>query len=470
MQRLTHAKICFVLALVVFQSCATYYETNISFNEAFRKGNLQLALEELQETPAKEYRKRQFLFLVNNGLLLSILGRYEESNTYLEKAFIFGEDFRINYLNEAASYLTNPNFTVYRGEDHEHLLLLYYKAVNYLKLGKRQEALVECRRMNIRLQQLSDRYDTDKKYREDAFIQLLMGIIYETDKDYNNAFIAYRNAYNTYESEYVSLFNLGSPEQLKIDLVRMALLSGLESEVDFYKREFGLEDYVYEPSSGGDLVFFWHNGLGPVKAEWGINFVITRRGDMVTFYNESLGLSFPFNIGDYSEDEKKGLEKLEVLRVAFPKYVERPVYYTSALLETGSENRELEKIEDVNKIGFQVLEQRMTLEFSKALIRAAMKKVAEYQVRKENEVLGSLFGIINAITEKADTRNWQTLPHSISYARIPLTLGNNEVTFTLKSSAQPNDKHEFAYVIDKPGLIFHTFTSLESRYEYYSLY
>ncbi|MEQ9591812.1 MAG: hypothetical protein RLN86_04405 [Cyclobacteriaceae bacterium] len=470
MQRLTKAKICCVLALVVAQSCATYYETNISFNEAFRKGNLELALEELQETPEKEYRKRQFLFLVNNGLLLSILGRYEESNTYLEKAFIFGEDFRINYLNEAASYLTNPNFTVYRGEDHEHLLLLYYKALNFLKLGKTQEALVECRRMNIRLQQLSDRYDTDKKYREDAFIQLLMGIIYETDKDYNNAFIAYRNAYNTYQSDYVNLFNMDSPEQLKVDLVRTALLSGLQSEYDFYKREFGLEDYAYEPSSGGDLVFFWHNGLGPVKAEWGINFVITRRGDMVTFYNESLGLSFPFNIGDYSEDEKKGLEKLEVFRVAFPKYVERPIYFTSAVLENGEEVRELEKIEDVNKIGFQVLEQRMTLEFSKALIRAAMKKVAEYQVRKENEALGSLFGIINAITEKADTRNWQTLPHSISYARVPLMLGNNDVTFTLKSSAQPNDRHEFAYVIDKPGVIFHTFTSLESRYEHYSLY
>ena len=188
---------------------------------------------------------------------------------------------------------------------------------------------------------------------------------------------------------------------------------------------------------------------------------------MVTFYNESLGLSFPFNIGDYSEDDKKGLEKLEVFRVAFPKYVERPIYFNSAVLENGEEVRELEKIEDVNKIGFQVLEQRMTLEFSKALIRAAMKKVAEYQVRKENEALGSLFGIINAITEKADTRNWQTLPHSISYARVPLTLGNNEVTFTLKSSAQPNDKHEFAYVIDKPGLIFHTFTSLEHCCGYY---
>ena len=104
------------------------------------------------------------------------------------------------------------------------------------------------------------------------------------------------------------------------------------------------------------------------------------------------------------------------------------------------------------------------------IIAFANQHCGDAQRSNWNEVLGSLFGIINAITEKADTRNWQTLPHSISYARIPLTLGNNEVTFTLKSSAQPNDRHEFAYVIDKPGVIFHTFTSLESRYEHYSLY
>jgi hypothetical protein len=68
--------------------------------------------------------------------LLSILGEYEESNEYLEKAFLFGEDYRINYINEATSYLTNPNVILYRGEDHEHLMLLYFKAINFLKLGR----------------------------------------------------------------------------------------------------------------------------------------------------------------------------------------------------------------------------------------------------------------------------------------------------------------------------------------------
>jgi hypothetical protein len=121
------------------------------------------------------------------------MGQYEESNHYFEQAFLFGEDYKINYAREAASYLTNPMVTVYRGEDHEHLMLLYYKALNYLKQNKSEEALVECRRLNIRLQQLADRYESSEKYSRDAFIHNLMGIIYQSANDWNNAFIAYRN-------------------------------------------------------------------------------------------------------------------------------------------------------------------------------------------------------------------------------------------------------------------------------------
>ena len=130
-------KILIILTIFfLWSSCATYYQSNINFNEEFEKGDLEKALSTLRAHPSEASSKKQFLFDVNNGLLLSLIGRYEESNEYFEKAYIFGEDFHINYLNEVGSYLTNPNFTAYRGEDHEHLMLLYFKALNYLKLGK----------------------------------------------------------------------------------------------------------------------------------------------------------------------------------------------------------------------------------------------------------------------------------------------------------------------------------------------
>jgi uncharacterized protein len=465
--KLTVLKLSILFTIFFVGSCATYYQSNTAFNQNFEKGNLNDALLTLQSNSTEARGKREFLFYVNNGLVLSMLSRYQESNEYFEKAFIFGEDYRKNYINEVASYLTNPNVTTYKGEDHEHLMLLYYKALNFLKMGKTQEALVECRRLNIRLQQLSDRYTNERKFQRDAFIHTLMGIIYEADKDYNNAFIAYRNAVEIYEEDYQDLFGIAIPEQLKSDLLRTASLSGLLEEFEMFKEKFGMPDYVYKPSEGGELVLFWHNGMSPVKAEWGINFAVDRRDNFVYFSNQELGISFPFSLDGYDEKDKNGLARLEIFRIALPRYLERPTYYSGATVSWQGNTSELQLLEDVNKIAFKSLQQRMTLELSKALIRVAIKKATEYQVKQEDKALGSVLGMINAITEKADTRNWQTLPHSIYYARIPLSVGQNKITLNLNDGSSDSHKSEFTYEVKRGQILFHTYSSLESGYPNY---
>jgi hypothetical protein len=109
-------------------------------------------------------------------------------------------------------------------------------------------------------------------------------------------------------------------------------------------------------------------------------------------------------------------------------------------------------------------------EFGKGLLRAALKKAAEHSARKEDDRLGAVIGIVNAITEKADTRNWQTLPHSIYYARVPLKEGMNDVKFILHSRDQKDSAYNFSYQAAKGQTLFHTFSSLESTaapYRYY---
>jgi uncharacterized protein len=456
-------RIKILILILVSGSCASYYQSNYTFNQEFEQGNLSSALANLQSKSSEANGRKEFLFYVNNGLVLSMLGRYEESNDYFEKAFLFGEDYRKNYLYEVASYLTNPMVTTYKGEDHEHLMVLYYKAINFLKLGKSEDALVECRRLNIRLQQLSDRYESDTKFQRDAFVHTLMGIIYETDKDYNNAFIAYRNALEIYRDDYYKMFQINAPEQLKVDLLRTSYLSGFTDEFEKYKEEFEMPDFKYQVPEGGELVFFWHNGLSPVKTEWGITFVVSRRDNWIYFSNAELGLTFPFRTDHYTESDRKGLNSLEIIRVAFPRYLQRPTYFTDASLEIQGEAHSLQLLEDVNKIAFKSLEQRMNLELSKALIRVALKKATEYEVKKEDKTLGSVLGMINAITEKADTRNWQTLPHSISYARVPLAQGKNLVSLHLRSHQVTTD-HQFTYDVKMGQVLFHTFSSLESGY------
>jgi uncharacterized protein len=450
---------CGLALLLILNSCATYYQQHYDFNSEFEKGELTKALETLQQKETLANGKSQFIYFVNNGLLLSILGKYEESNAYFEKAFLFGEDFHINYINEAVSYFYNPNVIMYRGEDHEHLMLLYFKAINFLKMNEPEKALVECRRLNIRLNQLSDKYTSGKKYQRDAFIHTLMGIIYQSTKDYNNAFIAYRNALDIYETDYADLFHVSIPDQLKKDLLNTAWWTGFVEEFEKYKTKFGMPDYK-ATTPEAELVFFWHNGLAPVKSEWSINFALDQRSDnMVVFTNENMGLAFPFHLKD--EREKSDLGRIQVLRVAYPRYVERDTYFKNATIKTDSIEYKLELAENISQIAFHSLRQRMILEFSKGLLRAGMKKATEQSIRKEDDRLGALIGVVNAMTEKADTRNWQTLPHSIHYSRVLLHEGNNAIEFSIDPGGQAID-YKFSYNARKGQTLFHTFSSLET--------
>jgi hypothetical protein len=294
-----------------------------------------------------------------------------------------------------------------------------------------------------------------------------MGIIYDANGDANNAFVAYRNALEIYQTDYQKFFQMQVPQQLKEDLLRVAYENNFLEDLRRYEKEFNLK-YTPDKSKKGDLVFLWHNGLGPVKAETSINFTIMRgQAGIVNFANEELNLNFAFPVDD-STYHKSGLSQLELIRIVFPKYVERPTLYTHAELSWEGKTSSLDMVENVNAIAFKTLNQRMLLEVGKSLLRVAMKKASEYTLRKENQEAGALLGIVNAFTEQADTRNWQSVPHTIYYTRMKLPEGNQEVKFTTKSMASGRADHSATFHFDiKPGqTLFHTFSSLESASEF----
>jgi uncharacterized protein len=152
---------------------------------------------------------------------------------------------------------------------------------------------------------------------------------------------------------------------------------------------------------------------------------------------------------------------LKVVRVAFPKYLERPTLYTDGWIELDGKKFELDKAEDVNAIAFKTLQDRFVREMGSALLRLALKKVSEIQLQQENEALGALATITNAVTEKADTRNWQTLPHTIYYARIPLNEGSNEVLLKMNTKDKQVHRTSFNFNGKKGAMHFMPYQSLE---------
>jgi hypothetical protein len=105
---------------------------------------------------------------------------------------------------------------------------------------------------------------------------------------------------------------------------------------------------------------------------------------------------------------------------------------------------------------------------STALSRLAVKKAAQYLVKgKEDaknkelrEGLSSLIDIYSAASEKADTRNWQTLPSEIYYVRLPLKKGENKVEISLNGSQGQSESKSFT-VTGTGAVIFLNYASLK---------
>jgi len=279
--------------LVFISSCATYYEKSLLFQEQFVQGKFEDARKTLDKNKRAAKDKNRLLYFFQKGVVLQMLENYSESNESFEEAYIFSEDFQKSYARQAASILSNPTTMVYAGEDHELVLMHYFKALNFLRMNQFDEALVECRRINNKLNLLNDRYEKKKnRYRRDAFALNLMGIAYEASGDVNNAFIAYRNAYEAYDEDYKVYFGTEVPEQLKKDLLRTAYMNGFKEELEKFEGKFSMK-YVHEEKAGGELVFFWHNGLGPVKDEWSVNFFLLKaKEDLLCLKMRNWDLAF----------------------------------------------------------------------------------------------------------------------------------------------------------------------------------
>lgn len=452
--------------LLLLTGCATYYQQNEAFNSYFMQGDIASANKVLDKDKKSNRSKNRALFLLNKGTLAWMQQDYVAATNYFNEADLYIEDQRKSFGSEALAMLTNPMSKPYVPEDFENVMLNFYKALSYLEIGSTEEALVECRRVNEKLYALNDKYPKkhQNRYSDDAFAHTLMGLIYDSAGDSNNAFIAYRNAFNIYEGNYIKNFNTPAPQQLKEDLLRSAYQTGLTKEYEFYRSKFGF-DHKRKNKNEGDVVLIWLTGLGPVKAEWSINFsAINGSNGYLTMVNNDEDITLPFFVGDMDRNTRNSFSDLDFVRIAFPKYQERFPHYTNASVWVNDSTAfKLDKGQDINSIAFKTLKDRMVREMANSLLRLATKQAMEAYARSKDDNFGAIIGIFNAITEKADTRNWQTLPHSIHYTRISLNAGKQEVKLRVNSPSGESREQVIEVDVKAGETKFTTFHNMESN-------
>ena len=450
---------------VLLSSCATYNSKMQSYYSYVQQGNYTKALKSLEGNKFIKRGRNELLYYMEMGKLYHLKNDFIISNRYFNLADNFMEGAGKSMGDIALGNLLNPMQQTYTGEDFERFMVHYYKALNYAALGLNEDAVVEARRITLSTNTQGDKFtDKPNRYSKDAFALNLQGIIYESAGDINNAFIAYRNAADVYLEAGGNYYGVTMPQQLKQDVLRTAAAMGFTGEVTRYEKLLGTS-LQNNNDNAGELVLFIEEGNAPVKKE--TNLLLTTGSNGANFmYVDETGnnMNLPFNYSTYNLKSSK-ITDLRALRVAIPKYEVQYNNNAAAAVTINGISYTTSLAQNVNNVAVNILKERTLTELSNALARQLTKKLVEKGVQagteaiaksddkknsnntdkdKKNkdkaeaagQVAGLLVNIINAATEKADTRNWQSLPAFINYVRLPLKPGENELTITINGKTQ----------------------------------
>ena len=392
-------------------SCATPSAYQSKINNLVAEDNYAQAKSVLDDKPNLYGKKNILLYLLDKGLLLHLSKDYSASNEVFEKAKLkFDELYTKSVTGILSTWVINDYLAPYRGEDFERVMINIFESLNYAALGNLQEALVEAKDVDSKLNVINSQYKLDQKnvYKEDAFARLLMGIYYEAGKtknDLNDAFISYAKAVEIYESDYDKNYSLGVPEVLKENILAAAKFMG-PFELAKYRAKYpGTKFLSFEEKAKlAEVYLIQYNGFSPVKVE------------------DILPVPLPDGY---------------IIQVAFPRYVDQNYLTRGSVFGARNKRNELFKAssepgEDIGAIAVQNLANRKVRVIAKAIISSAGKYLIEKNqqagIKKrygENtetgfKILSSLF---NVVTSRADTRCWQTLPDEIRITRLLLDPG-----------------------------------------------
>jgi hypothetical protein len=209
--------------------------------------------------------------------------------------------------------------------------------------------------------------------------------------------IAYRQAYDAYR-RYPQQLDMPVPQQLKADLIRVADKVGLDDEARRYREKFDIKSAPQIPRRDGELVFLLNSGLAPLKRSIEVR-AVTQSGQLVT--------------------------------VAMPAYEDRRPTVTAARISVDGNSTTTDLVENVDTLAMDALAKQKPLILARAIARAVIKTKTSKEVDSRNDALGFMVNLANAITDRADTRSWSTLPNLICLARLPLAAGRHQVQVEL---------------------------------------
>lgn len=358
---------CLLLA-----SCASYQSQIWESRSLLSQGRFEEALAFLEKKSQEESGDR-LVYLLDYATALQMAGRWEDSNKAFLEADRLAEISDYHSVSRVAgSLLLNEEMKQYKGDTFEKIMINAQLALNFLALGDLDSALVEARRINEKFIKL--RAEDKQAFELNPFAKYLSAVAWEADKKYDDAAIAYTETYRL------------SPSQafLPEDLLRSTRLARRPQEHKKWKEAF---PHIKEDNNRStELIVFVQQGWGARKE-----------------YD-------PFD-------------------ATFPRL--RPVSTRTQSVRVeidGQVQGQSRLIYDVDEAAIKTLADDRAALVARRLAGYVAKEAAAEELRRKNELLGTLAWVAMHASDRADLRQWSTLPSSIHMLRLPLKPGLAQVT------------------------------------------
>jgi len=397
--------VCLLLLTVVLSGCGTYAGRIQKPRSLFEAGDYDDAIKDLKVL-AETQDNDELLYLMDLGMVYHTAGRYQEAIATFQKADKLAEikDYT-SLTQESASILLSDDVKPYKGEDFEKIMINMYLAIDYALSHQYDESLVECRRVNHKIDMMISQGHLP--YEQNGFAKYLDAVLFEARGEYNDAFVDYR--------QLLKWEGNATFPYLGVGLLRMASKLQAEQEFDEYHKRFPQITNYKIAKGQGEIVILLEQGKAPIKVP-----------------HPEFKLLPKFRKRYYSSDHV-------TIRDAQGTFSARsyPLY-------------------NIEETAIAQLDHRITLIATKKIAGLALKVAAGYAVEKatKSPLAGFLTTMALSATDHADLRSWTTLPATLQLARVTVPAGKHTVLVDVATREGYNHAGTRQFNVDvKPGEI-----------------
>lgn len=374
----------------MFAGCATYQSKVSESRRLIESGNPEIAAEYLEKL-SNESSGDQLIYLLDYAVSLQLSGQIEKSNRAFIQADKLSESLDyVSVSNMAGSLLFNEEMKQYKGDSFEKIFINAYLAMNFLQTNKLDDALVEARRINEKFKLY--RQQEKKDFEMNSLGKYLSALAWEAAGQFDDAFIAYQ------EAEKIDPRN----PYIYEDLLRTSKLARRQQAYQNLKNNHSIsENQNWYNKQYGEIVFIHQQGWGP------------RKDFLPTDYR--FPMLFPYR--SYTQQSQLEID--------------------------GVDNYRSQIVYDVETAAIQTLNDDVAILMAKKIAGEIAKQAVANKLSEKNELLGSLAYIAMRASDRADLRQWSTLPQSIQMVRVYVPAGKYHLKVSgLNSYGQPTAEYK----------------------------